>query len=123
MLLVVMILGLGSPAAWAKTLKVAKGSMQVNQLHEELLVRFPAWRGTLQPDGSFTDPLLQVESTDQEIRLTVPDTANEASVQAVIAAHKPKPKIDKAAEERAKDPTSMTLEDRVKRLEILLGAE
>ena len=109
--------------AWAKTVKVPKGSIHVNQLHEELLGVFPTWRGTPQPDGTFADPLLGVESTDQEIILTVPDTTQDAAVQAVITAHKPKPKTDKAAEERAKDPSSMTLNERVKRLEILLGAE
>ena len=122
-LLIVLVLGLGCPAAWAKTIKVTKGSMQVNQLHEELLAAFPAWRGTAQLDGSFTDPLLQVESTDTEIRLTVPDTIPDASVQAVIQAHKPRPKRDKVAEEKAKDPSTLTLEDRMKRLEIMLKAD
>ena len=122
-LLAVLLVGMASPCAWAKTLKVAKGPIEVNQLHEELLSAFPAWRGTPQADGTLVNPLLQVESTEQEIRLTVPDTTPEAAVQAVVAAHKPTPKKDKAAEEKAKDPSSLTLEERVKRIEVILGIE
>jgi hypothetical protein len=118
-----IVLGLGSPAAWAKSIKVPKGAIQVNQLHEELLNTFPAWRGISQTAGGFTDPLLRVESTDNEITLTMPDATQDAAVQAVIDAHKPNPKKDKAAEERIKKPSTLTLEERVKRLEILLGAE
>ena len=123
LLLLVMLMGLALPGAWAKTLTIPKGSIQVNQLHEELLSAFPAWRGTPQADGTLVNPLLQVESTEQEIRLTVPDTTPEAAVQAVVAAHKPTPKRDKAAEEKAKQPSSLTLEERVKRIEVILGIE
>lgn len=122
-LLMVIVLGLSSPAAWAKTLKIPKGTIQVNQLHDELLAAFPAWRGTSQPDGGFADPLLRVESTEQDIRLTIPDTTPDALVQAVINAHKPQSKRDKAAEAKAKDPSTLTVEERVKRLEILLKAD
>ena len=122
-ILVVLLLCAGSPAAWAKMLTIPKGAIQVHQLHAELLSAFSAWRGTPQADGTLVDPLLQVESTEQEIRLTVADTTPEAAVQAVVAAHKPTPKQDKAAEEKAKDPSSLTLEERVKRIEVILGIE
>ena len=88
---------------WAKTLRVPKGTIQVNQLHDELLTRFPEWRGTRQPDGTYADPLLGVEHTAQEITLRVPEDTPEASVQAVITAHAPKPPKDvKALKKSAK---------------------
>ena len=107
-LLAVLLGCVWTPVVWAKTLTVAKGTMHVNQLHDELLTRFPVWRGTQQPDGSFLDPLLRVEHTTQEIRLSVPDTADEAAVQAVITAHVPKPPKDvkalrKSAKKKLKD--------------------
>lgn len=107
----------------AKTIKVANGSVDVNQLHEELLDRFPAWHGTRQPDGSYADPLLHVEYTDEEIELTVPDGANEAAIQAVVAAHVPQPDVDEDAALRAQDPSTMSLEERVTRLEALLDLD
>ena len=96
-LLVLLLLCLGSTAAWAKTIKIPKGTVSVSQLHDELLTKFPAWRGTPQPNGSFRDPLLRVEHTDQEIRLTVPEDTDAAAVQAVVTAHKPKPPKDSKA--------------------------
>ena len=108
---VVLIVLLGCiwmPVAWAKTMAVPKGTINVNQLHDELLARFPVWQGTQQPDGTFTDSLLRVEHTDREIRLTVPEDADEAAVQAVIRAHTPKPPKDakalkKSAKKKLKD--------------------
>ncbi|MBI3319833.1 MAG: hypothetical protein HYZ89_04525 [Candidatus Omnitrophica bacterium] len=107
-LLVLMVLCAWSTSAWAKTMTVPKGTTNVNQLHDELLARFPAWRGTPQPDGTFTDPLLRVEHTDQEIRLMVPDTADETAVQRVVTDHVPKPPKDlkalrKSAKKKLKD--------------------
>lgn len=63
-----------------------------NRLHEELLAAFPTWRGTLRPDGSgiYEQPLLTVESdADGQLRLYVPDDADEGAIAAVIAAHDP----------------------------------
>jgi hypothetical protein len=107
-LVLFMLLCSWSTAAWAKTVKVPKGTIDVNQLHDELLQRFPAWKGTSQADGTFTNPLLQVESTDEEIRLTLPDSADEAAMHAVIDAHAPKARKDakalrKSAKKKLKD--------------------
>ena len=93
-LVLLMVFCVGTSVAWAKTITVPKRSMDVNQLHDELLQRFPQWRGTPQADGGFRNPLLQVESTDEEIRLTLPDDADEGAVQAAINAHTPKPRKD-----------------------------
>ncbi len=90
-----------TPAAWAKTIKLPKGSTNVGQLHDELLARFPQWQGTPQTNGSFADPLLRVEHTDQEIRLSVPDDADEAAIQSVVKAHQPKPQKDHNAIRRS----------------------
>jgi len=84
------LLFLAVPAE-GKTLPVRKENVNVNQLHDELLAAFPEWRGTPQPDGSFKDPLLKVESSSEEIFLTIPEEAGEASVQQVVAAHLPAP--------------------------------
>lgn len=94
--------------AWAKTVKIPKDAANVNQLHDELLNQFPAWRGTQLPDGTFTNPLLGVESTDEEIQLTLPDNADETAVQAVTNAHTPKARKDvkalrKSARKKLKD--------------------
>ena len=108
MLLVLVLSCLWAGEASAKVLKIPKRSIDANQLHDELLVKFPVWRGTQLPDGTFTDPPLRVEHTDQEIRLTLPDEADKAAVQAVIAAHTPKPRKDvralrKSAKRKLKD--------------------
>lgn len=121
-LLLIMFCVWAAPVS-AKTLKVPKGSIDVNQLHEELLDRFPAWHGTRQPDGSYEDPALYVEYTDEEIELTVPESASEAAIQAVVAAHRPRPDVDEDAVLRAQDPSTMTLEERVARLEALTDLE
>lgn len=107
-LVLVMLLCSWTPVAWAKMVKVPRGRIDVNQLHDELLQRFPAWKGTSQADGTFTNPLLGVESTDEEIRLALPENADEAAVQTVIAAHAPKARKDvkalrKSAKKKLKD--------------------
>jgi len=107
-LLVLILSCLWVGEASAKVLKIPKGSMDVNQLHDELLAKFPAWRGTQLPDGTFTDPPLRVEYTDQEIMLMVPDNADETAMQAVIKAHTPKARKDvkalrKSAKKKLKD--------------------
>lgn len=112
-LLALALVGLWAPTAWAKVTKVPKGAIEVNQLHDELLATFPDWRGTQRPDGTFTNPRLRVESTDQDITLTMPDEVNEKAVQSVVASHVPKPHTKKA-------PTG-SLEERVSRIETLLG--
>lgn len=71
--------------AWAKTLRIPRGTIRANRLHDKLLVRVPEWRGSLQPDGTFDNPPLRVEHTDLEIILTFPDDADEAGVRAVAA--------------------------------------
>lgn len=75
-------------------LVVPIGQLSVNQLHDELLQRFPSWRGVQKPDGSYTDPRVQVEQTATEIVLTMPDGTNESAVRAVIDAHVPRPPKD-----------------------------
>ena len=119
-LLVLSALLLGvSPSAWAKTLRVPKGSKDPGQLHEELLARFPQWRGEPKPDGAFTNPRLRVEYTDQEVRLEMPDEADGAAVQAVIAAHVPRQRKANAAKKSA----TMTMQERMDRVEQALGLE
>ncbi len=104
--------------AWAKTVKIPKGSIEVNQLHDELLARFQEWRGTKQADGTYVKPLLRVEHTDQEIRLAVPDDADEAAVQAVVAAHTPRPRRTAAGSAPNGSETAIReLEKRIEQLE------
>ena len=79
--------------ASAQELQVSRGSMNVNQLHQELLSAFPSWRGASLPDGSFENPLLSVESTAQEVRLSFPDGTDVQQVHAVIQAHQPIPPL------------------------------
>ena len=119
-LVVVLGLLLGSHLVWAKEIKIPKGSINVNQLHNELLDRFPGWRGMPQADGAFLHPLLGVEHTAEEILLTVPDDANEAAIQSVVAAHTPQLPV---AAKNAQQSSDITLEERVSRLERLVGQE
>ena len=75
--------------AEAKTITVPKAGKNENQLHEELLAAFPAWKAV-----NGVDPgLLRVESTNTEIRLTVPDETEEAAVTTILSAHVPKPPV------------------------------
>lgn len=80
-----------TPCAFAKQQVVAKGNKNVNQLHDELLKAFPAWRGTSLAGGTFQDPLLLVEETSTQIKLSFPEDADENTVKAVINAHVPDP--------------------------------
>ena len=78
----------------SQSLVIPKDTLQPLQLHEELLVRFPVWRGTPVPEGGFRDPSLQVEFTETQIRLTLPDEADLVAVRAVVTAHLPRPPKD-----------------------------
>jgi hypothetical protein len=112
------------PVAEAKTLSVPKTGKNENRLHQELLTTFPAWGPVIRPDGTKEDPgLLRVESTDTEIRLTVPDEADERAIQSVIKSHMPKPKKPKQPPQPLADPASLSLEERVRQLEAVLGIE
>lgn len=115
-LLVALLLASWPSPAWAKTIKISKGSINVNQLHDELLAQFPTWKGTPRPQGGYANPLLYVEHTDQEIRLAVPDDADEAAVQAVVAAHVPRSRVNHP-------PAPTTVEERLKRLEAAMGLD
>lgn len=120
--LMVMICCLWMTVAWAKTVKIPTGSIDPNQLHEELLAARPEWRGTERPDGTFTNPLLRVEFTDEEITLTIPDEADEAVVWSVVRSHVPGRRADKAAG-RVPPPSPLALEARVRQLEAALGLQ
>jgi len=118
--LLVMICCLWMTVAWAKTVKIPKGSIDPNQLHDELLARFPAWHGTQRPDGIFINPSLRIEYTDQEIRLDVPDNADEAAIQAIIAAHIPG---KRRAKDDGREAATMTMQERVADIEARLGID
>lgn len=107
----------------AKTITVPKTGKNENQLHEELLAAFPQWAPLAQPDGFKVDPgLLRVESTATEVRLTVPDDADEAAVQAVVAAHTPRPRRAAAgAAPNGSDAAIRELEQRIEQLESRLN--
>lgn len=102
-----------SSEAWAKTVTVPKARIRIAQLHEELLSRFPQWRGQPQTDGSFSNPPLRVEHDDQQIMLTVPEEADERAIRAVVDAHVPQ------ADQRATAAvaSSAALEERVRQIE------
>lgn len=119
--ILILLLACGgmAPAAWAKTLRLPKGSIEADQLQDELVARFPAWRGTQRPDGVFINPSLRVEYTDQEIRLDVPDDADEAAIQAIVAAHMPRPRNPA----RGGDAETAMLEERVSEIETRLGID
>ena len=119
-LILLLACGGMAQAAWAKTLRIPKGSMEAAQLQNEFLVRFPEWRGTQRPDGIFVNPLLRVEYTDQEIRLDVPDNADEAAVQAIIAAHVPG---KRRAKDDGREAATMTMQERVADIEARLGID
>ena len=93
-----------STSAWADhTLSLPADGHNVNQLHEELLVAFPAWHGTKDADGVWNHPRLRVDSTAESILLTFPDDADPVAVQAVIAAHVPQPPKSVVEKQRRKD--------------------
>ena len=63
-------------------------------LHDELLAAIPALRpvpngqGRIDSDGNIAlEAVMGVEGTDNELWLTVPDTADEAAISTVVQAH------------------------------------
>ena len=71
------------------------GRYTSNGLMDELLDRFPEWRGELAPPemglppGVLVNPKLAVQSKGDTVWLEFPDDADAAAVHAVIAAHYP----------------------------------
>jgi hypothetical protein len=57
----------------------------LSQLHDELLTAIPALAGVYESG----QPNLRVESTGNEIRLFVPDNADEGQISTVVTAHDP----------------------------------
>jgi hypothetical protein len=86
-------LGLTSAAsvAEAKSVRFPRGEIRVNQLHQEILDRFPALKGELQADGSRQDPRLKLSYTPSEIILEVPEEMDEWALQDLVARHVPDP--------------------------------
>jgi len=62
------------------------GTFKQYLLMDELLANFPEW---IVGEGDDRQCLLYLEGNEQGVRLTVPDTADEAAIQAVIDAHDP----------------------------------
>lgn len=91
-------------SAEAKTIRVPRAVVQPGQLHEELLARFPEWRGTPVADGIYSDPVLRVEYTDAQVILQVPDDADEAALAEAIQSHVPDPnrRAEPASKETAR---------------------
>lgn len=66
-------------------------------LHDQLLAALPALRPVPNAQGRISDftgkvelePIMAVEGLGDEVWLTVPDTANESAIAAVVAAHDP----------------------------------
>lgn len=48
-------------------------NLDENLLHDEILRRYPEWRGTLTPEGWYEDPLVKVTSTQDIIEIEHPD--------------------------------------------------
>ena len=100
----------------------------VPALHEELLRAFPAWRGTF-VHGHWQSPRLAVQWTATHLHLDVPDDADVAAVEAVLAAHDstvvtPQAQRHRAAQTaRQQDPTTLSLVERVARLEQIFLVE
>ena len=74
-------------------LLIPKFNIQVNQLHDEILIAIPDLKGELGTDGIFRDPKLSVQHNEQTIWLDFPGDY-EMSVRGVIQSHVPKPKKD-----------------------------
>ena len=104
-------------AAWAKTITIPRGSINESQFLNELVARFPDW---LPPKSSAGPPRFRAESNDQTITLVVPDEANEAEVQAVIAAHVPRPRAPRLDYDTL-EAHVRALEDKVQRVEAAVG--
>ena len=58
----------------------------LSKLHDELLATIPQLRPVLNAQGQL-EPVMRVEGLAQDIWLTVPDTADELAIAAVILAH------------------------------------
>lgn len=69
---------------------------KLSQLHDEILAAIPALRsvpnprGDIGPDGNiYKEPVMtHVEGSGDDVWLTVPDTADEVAIRAVINAHR-----------------------------------
>ena len=85
--IIVVLILVFTQGVLAKTLVYDKSTKNPNQLHEEILDSFPEWRGTSLPNGTFRDPLIQLESNELSIILTVPDNADEARIKAIVNSH------------------------------------
>ena len=68
-----------------KRLSYAKVN-NLSSLHDELLAAMPALRPVLNASGD-REAVMGVEGRGANIWLTVPDTADEAAIAAVVAAH------------------------------------
>lgn len=80
------------------------GRYKATGLMDELLARFPAWRGDSdpRPGGGFINPRLSVQHKGDTVWLDVPDDADRAAIDAVVAAHDPdaETKSERGARER-----------------------
>lgn len=106
-------------------LTVPTGALQVNQLHQEILAAFPALKGARQSDGTYLDPRLAVRFTETQLTLDYdPRLVTESDLLAVLAAHTPGPSAsDRQRREHAKKPSTLSLPERVARVEIVLGLD
>ncbi|HXI15912.1 MAG TPA: hypothetical protein VNM48_06030 [Chloroflexota bacterium] len=82
-----------------KTLTLTKAH-DISQLHDELLAAVPTALVCVRADG-VCDAVAIVESAGNEIRLTVPDDADEAAIAAVVKAHVPSVRLDPAVQRNA----------------------
>lgn len=77
---------------------IQRGSIKnPSQVSEDLVEAYPSLKGTWNPNGlgpgqgCFENPLLRLEFTDSEIRLTVPDSISESRVKKVVKDYMPRP--------------------------------
>lgn len=79
----------------------------LSSLHDELIAAMPTLRRVaIDPDGRATalPDNLRVEGLNDDIWLTVPDTADEVAIAAVVVAHNPaapRPPLPLTAEQQA----------------------
>ena len=74
-----------------------RGRYKARGLMDELLARFPDWRGEPAPasmipplrPGTLVNPKLAVQWRGETVWLDVPDDADRAAVDAVVRAHNP----------------------------------
>lgn len=66
------------------------GTLDPNTLHNALLADsdYVTWKGTLNADGIYDDPLLYVEHDATNVYLTVPDATNETTLLADVDAQR-----------------------------------